>query len=275
MKTTFTEKIEHIKGRTYCIGIEGTCTGIYQCDDTHLVMIDSGNTETPELIEWLKTEGYTVDAVIHTHIHIDHIGNSMLLEKTFGTRLIATEGEHIIPRYIERGVNFDIERIKAGDKVKVRDTIFETVPTPGHSPDHIMVVTPDNVGFVGDAIITEDYLSKSLFPYMLMTGTAIESMENIRKAELDVCVCAHEGIVPSQEINRLIDLNKDKHIKLFDLLRETYRKTGRVSLEELTDIYMLNAGVYNAETRKYGYMIETAQGRIMELVEAGKIAIKK
>lgn len=275
MKTTFDNKIEHIKGRTYCIDIDGTCTGIYQCDETHLVMIDSGCTEDPELIERLENEGYTVDAVIHTHIHIDHVGNSMLLEKVFGARLIATEGEHIIPRYIERGVNFEIERIKAGDEVTVRDTVFSTVPTPGHSPDHIMVITPDNVGFAGDAIITEDYLTKSLFPYMLMAGPAIESMEAIRHSGIDVCVCAHEGIVPAVELNRLIDLNRDKHIKLFDVLRETARESGNVTIEKLTDLYMIKAGVLNAETRKYGYMIETAQGRIEELIDAGEITIKK
>lgn len=269
-----TEKIEHIKGRTCCLDIEGTCIGIYRIDETHLVMIDSGGAETPELVEWLKKEGYTVDAVIHTHIHIDHIGNSMLLEKAFGSRLIATQGEHILPRYKERGINFEIERIKAGDTVTVRDICFLTVSTPGHTQDHIMVITPDNVGFAGDAMITEGYLTKSLFPYMIMAGTAIESMEAIRHLGIDFCVCAHKGIVPADELDRLIDLNKNKHLRLFDILRETAHEAGNVSVEKLADLYMIKAGVFDAETRHYGYMIETAQARIKELIEAGELDIK-
>lgn len=267
------DSLKKIQGNTYCIDLDGTCTGIYKLDQSHLVLIDSGGKENPDFIRWIKASGYTVDAVIHTHIHIDHIGCSMLADKEFGSRLIATQGEEIIPRYKERGIDFDIERINAGDSIKVRDAVFRTVPTPGHSPDHIMVITPDNVGFVGDAIISEGYLNRSRFPYMLMPKEAIESMENIRNAGIDYGVCAHNGFVGAKELDRLIDLNRDKHVMLFELLRRTIREEQPVTVEEAMDKFMINAGVYNAEIRGYGYMLETARGRIDDLVEAGEFQL--
>ena len=44
------------------------------------------------------------------------------------------------------------------------------VRTPGHSPDHICVVTPDNVCFAGDALMTEDVLKDAMVPLRLRHG---------------------------------------------------------------------------------------------------------
>ena len=38
--------------------------------------------------------------------------------------------------------------------------------TPGHAPDHICVITPDNVCFAGDALMTEDVLAEAMVPFV-------------------------------------------------------------------------------------------------------------
>ncbi len=42
---------------------------------------------------------------------------------------------------------------------------FGLVRTPGHTVDHICVRTPDNVLYVGDAMMTGRVLHRAKFPY--------------------------------------------------------------------------------------------------------------
>ena len=45
----------------------------YRLDEKNIVLIDSGTDPDPELIPFLREHGVSVYAVLHTHLHVDHI----------------------------------------------------------------------------------------------------------------------------------------------------------------------------------------------------------
>ena len=62
---------------------------VVQISRHEVVLIDSGESETPEMIPMLKEQGLRVRAVLHTHLHTDHMANDKLLIRNFGTQVYA------------------------------------------------------------------------------------------------------------------------------------------------------------------------------------------
>ena len=51
--------------------------------ENELVLIDSGPIPSKRLMELLDERHWRVRAVIHTHVHIDHVANDLLLLEKF------------------------------------------------------------------------------------------------------------------------------------------------------------------------------------------------
>ena len=81
---------------------------------------------------------------------------------------------------------------------------FGIVTTPGHSSGHICVVTPDNVCYAGDAIMSREMLNAKL-PYALSIQHAMNSRQKLRTLGCDLFIMAHKGICRGDEIDRLIE----------------------------------------------------------------------
>ena len=99
---------------------------------------------------------------------------------------------------------------------------FEIYHTPGHSLDHISVRTPDNVLYLGDALLTGPNITKAKLPFFFILKTAMESMESLRDVRADLYLAAHKGVY--DEIGDIIDQNisclKEKAGNMKQLLEE-------------------------------------------------------
>ena len=69
------------------------------------------------------------------------------------------------------------------------------VHTPGHSPDHICIVTPDNVCFAGDTLMTEDILKDAMVPFVFDMTDDLASKEKMKALTCDAYILCHKGIV--------------------------------------------------------------------------------
>ena len=87
-------EVKHIKGNT-CYFEAFTNVGIYRLDEKRVVLIDS--TEHKRMVKainnYLTAENLTVDTIICTHCHVDHIcGNKDFYDK-YGCKILSTEKE--------------------------------------------------------------------------------------------------------------------------------------------------------------------------------------
>ena len=118
-----------------------------------------------ELLEAANSEGVTIEWVLETHVHADHLSGAPLIKQRTGARVAI--GEHVrevqtIFRPIfgaddlkEDGGDFD-RLLKDGERLKVGGLDIEVIYTPGHTPACVSYKIGDAV-FVGDTLFMPDY----------------------------------------------------------------------------------------------------------------------
>lgn len=113
----------------------------------------------------VKNGGLTVDWVLETHAHADHLSAAVYLKSATGAKVAI--GEHIkdvqkifAPIFDAKdvkgdGAQFD-RLLKDGEVVLVGGLAIEVMSTPGHTPGCVSYKIDDNV-FVGDTLFMPDY----------------------------------------------------------------------------------------------------------------------
>ena len=118
-----------------------------------------------ELLAAAGEEGVTIDWVLETHIHADHLSGAPLIKTRTGARIAI--GEHVREvQNIFRPI-FGAEDVKAqggdfdrlladGERLEVGGLSIEVMHTPGHTPACVSYLIGDAV-FVGDTLFMPDY----------------------------------------------------------------------------------------------------------------------
>ena len=192
------------------------------------VLLDTGlRKEREEIEKTLLDAGLTPAAVLCTHAHVDHCANNEYFQKKYHIPVALSGPETGMASSIlnlkcyRLLVSPDTAEQEMRDMVHTPDIIipyvdwklnlvgveFGIVTTPGHSSGHVCVVTPDNVCYAGDAIMSREMLGAKL-PYALSLQHAMESREKLRKLNCDYFIMAHKGICAGEEIGQLIEDNR-------------------------------------------------------------------
>ncbi|MEM7035844.1 MAG: MBL fold metallo-hydrolase [Bacteroidota bacterium] len=158
---TFTFFPEAFAENTYVVWDES-----HQC-----VVIDPGcyhQHERQKLVAFLENNGLTLEKVLNTHCHIDHIfGNRLLVEK-YKVPLIAHKEDVYNIAGAETAAQLwnlhldpspePTDFVDEGDTVSFGNTTFQVLFTPGHSAGHISFYHPEsNSLFSGDVIFRGSY----------------------------------------------------------------------------------------------------------------------
>jgi glyoxylase-like metal-dependent hydrolase (beta-lactamase superfamily II) len=128
----------------------------------------SGRTSTQSadrVIEFVRDNGLTVDWILETHIHADHLTAAPYLQEATGGRIgigsnVATvqevfKGVFNIEDLATDGSQFD-HLFEDGDEFKVGGIAGSIIGTPGHTPACITYVVGD-AAFVGDTLFMPDF----------------------------------------------------------------------------------------------------------------------
>src|SRR5699024_1324310 len=116
------------------------------------------------------------------------------------------------------------------DRVTLFGAEFTILRTPGHTVDHICVGTPDDVLYVGDAMMTGRTLHYAKFPYALSMEVYLDSMVKLREAKAACYVVAHKGVYA--DIRPFIDLEHQFHRQRMEELADLM--TGPTTPKDLT-----------------------------------------
>jgi glyoxylase-like metal-dependent hydrolase (beta-lactamase superfamily II) len=133
------------------------------------LLIDTGCRRTlPELMALLRTEGLTVEQLVNTHTHEDHVAGNKAINTQYGvTPKVHTLG---LPRLAHPEPRADMDFYRRffwgpvdpcpgealGETVETDHYRFRVLHTPGHAPDHV-ALWEESQGwlFSGDLLISQ------------------------------------------------------------------------------------------------------------------------
>lgn len=137
------------------------CYILYDNDTKEAVVIDPG--DEPDLIlDFVKEEGLSVNFILCTHGHFDHIGAVKEVKDETGAKIILHEKDIEIyknsPQVAIQFFGIEIEQqpepdilIKNEEIIKIGNISLKFMHTPGHSPGS-MCVYSDGYLFTGDTL---------------------------------------------------------------------------------------------------------------------------
>jgi glyoxylase-like metal-dependent hydrolase (beta-lactamase superfamily II) len=149
--------------RAFPAGPIATNAYLVSDDETNRALIvDAPMDVTDEIVAAAKTAGFTVERIVITHVHWDHIGDAAALKERTGTPLAAhplAKGGLASPGSATAELPFDIppttvdELLNDGDVITLGEHMFLIMHLPGHDTAHIALYSePDRVFLGGDVL---------------------------------------------------------------------------------------------------------------------------
>ncbi len=150
--------------RSFTVGPVAENTYLFRRDAnaTAAVWVDPGD-EPEKLIGVTDELGVTVEAILLTHTHFDHVGAVAPLARHTGAPVYCPEGEAFVLADIMRFVpwpgfgpfeSYDADvHISGGERLELAGFGIDVIPTPGHSPAHVTFsIADEQVLFSGDVL---------------------------------------------------------------------------------------------------------------------------
>ncbi len=233
------------------------------CKDDHAVVVDPGDAEPVQAI--LQRHSLTLDAILLTHHHHDHVG---------GVPDLRTSTQAVIYGPASEPLPACDHRLASGDQVKF-DTVglsLSVLDVPGHTAGHIAyhgTLDQDTVLFCGDTLFSAGC-------GRLFEGTAEQMHQSLTKlAQLPddtlVC-CAHEYTLANLAWARKADpanLAIRKRQEEAQALRDKGLPTlpSTISQEQATNPFLRtdNQGVITSASSRAGHPLDNATAVFAEL----------
>lgn len=139
----------------------------------HAVIVDPGE-EAPRLLAALEKWGVTLDAILLTHTHFDHVGAVAPIARATGAPVYCPQLEVPVLQNINAFIpwpgfgpyeSWDPEHtVAGGETLELAGLTFDVVFTPGHSPGHVtFAVRGEPALFSGD-VLFRDSVGRIDFP---------------------------------------------------------------------------------------------------------------
>jgi hydroxyacylglutathione hydrolase len=284
-------ELRQIKGNTYCIDTGTTYIPFYKINSEEIILLDSGRAklEREGIDELIEINNLKVAGIICSHAHIDHIGNNKYFKKkykciiamptyealvcssitnlkVFYTRYTLTD---VTKRFEHMVCKTDIMIFSKQESIDVCGVEFKIFNTPGHSPEHISIITPDDVAYVGDALISHEVMKRAKIPYTFLLKEDLRSKMKLYDLKCSKYVVAHKGVY--DDIRKLIADNiehyKGRAAKAYDVI------DGRMTMEEITKSVIKSFNIHVKSINRYFLIERMLKAHIEYLNEIGMIEL--
>ena len=167
------------------LGSLGTNCYIVGCERTKKALVIDPADEGERILEMIKNQGFTLEKIINTHGHWDHIGANAYIKAATGAEICIHEADEL---YLEdeklngkawlTGVGDTIgadRLLKDGDQITVGSLELNVLHTPGHTPGCVCYHIEDDL-FSGDTLF-----KSSVGRTDLPGGDGVSLIKNIRE----------------------------------------------------------------------------------------------
>ena len=225
-----------IKGKSgYIKG--GTNTGVYEFSDKSVLLIDAGHSVNRgiRMGKMLEELGLTPDYMMTTHEHFDHFEayaglkemyeniklmshplakpyiENLYLGMAYMTassipNFFGRRNNGVISEVLQSG-NYTVDRTVSED-IELRGERIQVIHTPGHCAGQMIVITPDKVCYLGDAVLDKSVIESYDMPFLFDIKLHQESLEKIKKLDFDYGIIGHGRHIHTKEaIDDTIDAN--------------------------------------------------------------------
>lgn len=210
--------------------------GVYVADGTDVYLIDSGNDKDAgrKIRKLLDEKGWTLKGILNTHSNADHIGGNDYLQRQRKCKVFAGGIETAFTKYPILETSFlyggypckDLRHkfllAAASDAVDFSDADFpkdiEVIPLPGHFFDMVGFRMPDNTVFLADCLSSIENLDKYAVSFIYDVAAYLKTLDAVEAMEGDVFVPSHAAAGSKEDMQKLVQANRDKIYEIKDYL---------------------------------------------------------
>lgn len=149
--------------RMFTVGPVAENSYLFRRDGSDRALLVDPGDEAPKLLNAIDALGVTLDGILLTHTHFDHIGAVAPVAKATGAQVWVPEIEKVVLEDINAYVpwpgfgpfeNYEAEHtLKGGEKLELAGFEIDVIFTPGHSPGHVTFSIADEQAiFSGDVL---------------------------------------------------------------------------------------------------------------------------
>ena len=149
--------------RMFTVGPVAENCFIFRRDGSDRALIVDPGEEAPKLLGAIEQLGLTLDGILLTHTHFDHVGAVAPVARATGAEVWVPEIEKGVLANINSFVpwpgfgpfeDYEAEHtLNGGEQLELAGFEIDVLFTPGHSPGHVTFSIPDEaVVFSGDVL---------------------------------------------------------------------------------------------------------------------------
>lgn len=284
--------IINAKGNTFFIDTGMTYVPFYKIDDDKVIMLDAGwaKGEREGIEEALLKEGLRIKGIICSHFHMDHVSNCGYFKEKYGCIIAMPAYEALIcssssnlkmyynmqtlteveTYYRDSVFETDIMVSDRDECISMSNVKFHVLHLPGHSPAQIGIITPDDVAYIGDSLISYDVMKGAKMPYAYILSLDLKTKNSLKKLHNSMYIIAHKGVYDN--INELIEDNimfyKDRARGVYSVIK------GSMTIEDILKAAVEKFNIPIKNSYKYNFMQRMVRSYVEYLNEAGVIKLE-
>lgn len=260
--------------------------GVYHLGNNEVVLIDSGDhrKSVSDVDKAISERNWKVKMVINTHCHVDHINGNRFFKEKYGCKIYSSKiefnlveepsfeaGFYYLGIPVNRQRNFFFKPLGT-EALELTDEVlpegFETVLLPGHSFNMIGVKTPDDVWFLGDAVLDRSTFEDYKLPFFFDVNKSIETAKMLSTLKGKYFVPSHSEA--TEDISPLANYNAASLENAKEFIFESCN--NRTFEEIFRDV----CGRYNMtmDIDKFAKISVTIKAFMQALIEDGRLDAK-
>jgi len=160
--------------RIFTVGpVQENCFLIRRDGSDRALIVDPGE-EAEKLLGAIESLGVTLDGILVTHTHFDHVGAVAPVAKATGAEVWVPEIEKPVLADIMSFVpwpgfgpfeSWDAEHtLRGGERLELAGFEIDVIFTPGHSPGHVTFSIPDEEAVFSGDVLFEGSVGRTDLP---------------------------------------------------------------------------------------------------------------
>lgn len=260
-----------------------TNIGIYKADDENVYLIDSGNDKDAgkKILKLVGEQGWKVKGIINTHSNADHIGgNKVICDRTgcdvyaYNIEKAFTEYPILEPSFLYGGYPFKDLRnkflmAKETNVINIEEHLpegLEYFVLKGHFFDMIGIRTSDNVVFLGDALFSEETITKYHLFFIYDVRGFLNTLDYLQGIDAKLFIPSH--CQATDDIKDLIERNRNKVNEILNRIYECCR--NKVTFEDVLK-YVFDTYSLAMNVNQYVLLGSTVRSYLSYLCDEGRI----